>query len=148
MKLPAAANRPDLVEMCPNAAKRELCPSRSGRAPQLLDAGHECVLLAEGPQSWPAVLSELSRRRLGIVLVEGGAAVAASLLAAGGADRLHLFVAPAAVGGDGARLDALGRRLGELAAAAEGASVELYGAEWTLLANRSVGGDREIILRK
>jgi diaminohydroxyphosphoribosylaminopyrimidine deaminase/5-amino-6-(5-phosphoribosylamino)uracil reductase len=51
-----------------------------------------------GGLRWSAILAELAARELGVVLVEGGAAVATSLLAAGLADRLHLFRAPWSVG--------------------------------------------------
>jgi diaminohydroxyphosphoribosylaminopyrimidine deaminase/5-amino-6-(5-phosphoribosylamino)uracil reductase len=54
-----------------------------------------CVVPRDvGGLRWSAILAELAARNLGVVLVEGGAAVAASLLAAGLADRLHLFRAP------------------------------------------------------
>jgi len=48
-----------------------------------------------------AVLRALGRRGIVSVLVEGGASVAAALLAAGAVDRFLCFLAPTLIGGDG-----------------------------------------------
>ena len=46
-------------------------------------------------------LAELGRREINSVLLEGGATLAASFLAAGEIDELRLFVAPVLLGGSG-----------------------------------------------
>ncbi len=59
---------------------------------------------ATGRLAWPAVLEALADRGLGRVMVEGGAQVATSLLAAGHVHRFHVFLAPRLLGGDGPSL--------------------------------------------
>ena len=57
---------------------------------------------------WPAVLRELAGRGITRLLVEGGAQVASSLVAAGLVDEVWLLRGPDAIGADGvAALDAL-----------------------------------------
>jgi diaminohydroxyphosphoribosylaminopyrimidine deaminase/5-amino-6-(5-phosphoribosylamino)uracil reductase len=48
-------------------------------------------------------LSELGRREITSLLVEGGAGLAGSFVDAGEVDELRLFVAPILLGGEGAR---------------------------------------------
>ncbi|MBX9623942.1 MAG: bifunctional diaminohydroxyphosphoribosylaminopyrimidine deaminase/5-amino-6-(5-phosphoribosylamino)uracil reductase RibD [Gemmataceae bacterium] len=67
------------------------------------DDGCEVVPLppGEGELSVDAVLSDLGRRRMTNILVEGGAGVHGAFLDARAADELHVFVAPKLVGGSG-----------------------------------------------
>jgi diaminohydroxyphosphoribosylaminopyrimidine deaminase/5-amino-6-(5-phosphoribosylamino)uracil reductase len=70
----------------------------------LREAGHEpqvCPRSAAGELAWSSVLEALTRRGLGVVLVEGGEAVARTALASGVVHRLHLMVAPRIFGGEG-----------------------------------------------
>lgn len=110
---------------------------------RLSAAGHECCELGAGPGDWPAVLAELDRRNLGIVLVEGGAEVAQSLLRSGLVDRLHLLWADRELGGDGPRLQGLAAWF----AAPTPDSPELAGQSWRMLRRRRVGPDWEWVLR-
>src|SRR5262249_52795236 len=65
------------------------------------ERGEEFLALtaANGRPSVAALLQELGRRRMTNVLVEGGAAVFGSFLAAGLVDEFHVFVAPKMFGG-------------------------------------------------
>ncbi|MGH6860655.1 MAG: bifunctional diaminohydroxyphosphoribosylaminopyrimidine deaminase/5-amino-6-(5-phosphoribosylamino)uracil reductase RibD [Phyllobacterium sp.] len=69
----------------------------------LIDAG--CRMLATetdcGATALPELLDDLAAQGIATVMVEGGAAVAASLLQEGLVDRLALFEGPAAIGGKG-----------------------------------------------
>lgn len=70
----------------------------------LIRAGVGIVRVASDAQGRPdfgAVLSELSARNVTRLLVEGGATVHAAFLAAGLADRLEIFTAPAILGAAG-----------------------------------------------
>jgi len=82
--------------------------------------------------SWTEILRELQKRDLGSLLVEGGAAVAKSLLAEVPPQRIHLYLAPKLVGGDGPRFDG------------HTALEERY----TTYRTRRVGDDIEWILRR
>lgn len=77
------------------------------RVRTLEQRGHEVWSgpLREGRVAWGALLDHLHGRGLGGVLVEGGATVAASLLAEDRVHRLHLLLAPVLLGGDGPRFD-------------------------------------------
>ena len=58
--------------------------------------------------AWRPLLKRLAKQGIVSVLIEGGAAVAASALKAGVVDKLEFFYAPKIVGGDGrAMIDAL-----------------------------------------
>jgi len=54
-----------------------------------------------GELDWEDVLTDLGRRQVGGVLVEGGGRTLGSALAAGIADRVALFIAPSILGGKG-----------------------------------------------
>jgi diaminohydroxyphosphoribosylaminopyrimidine deaminase/5-amino-6-(5-phosphoribosylamino)uracil reductase len=56
---------------------------------------------AGGGLDLPAVLAELHRRQIVSVLLEGGARLAGSFLAAALVDRVIGYVAPVLIGGDG-----------------------------------------------
>lgn len=73
------------------------------RAIEATGAAVIVVPLEDGRVSMPAVMRELHRRDVHRVLVEGGAEVHGSLLRAGLADRLALFIAPKILGDAGAR---------------------------------------------
>ena len=86
--------------------------------------------------SLDAVLTELGRRRMTHVLVEGGAGVLGAFLDAGHGDEFHVFVAPKLVGGDralspvggcGVELMSDAQRLCGFTAAPSGADVYLHG---------------------
>jgi diaminohydroxyphosphoribosylaminopyrimidine deaminase/5-amino-6-(5-phosphoribosylamino)uracil reductase len=83
---------------------------------QLEDAG--CELLRCREQTPKArldeVLSELGRRRMTNVLVEGGGQVLGSLFDAGEIDEVHVFVAPRLIGGDDAPTPIAGDGLGRM----------------------------------
>lgn len=99
--------------------------------------GADVVALPGGDNglSIDAVLTELGRRRMTHVLVEGGAGVHGAFLDAGAADELHVFVAPTLVGGAGAPSPVGGNgvarlaealRLAEFTAEPSGADVYLH----------------------
>lgn len=99
--------------------------------------GAEVVALPAGDSglSIDDVLTELGRRRMTHVLVEGGAGVHGAFLDAGAADELHVFVAPlliggatapGATGGSGAEKLKQALRLGEVTAEACGEDVYLH----------------------
>ena len=70
--------------------------------------GVSAAVLPQPGLDWPAVLRELAGRGVTRLLVEGGARVASSLVAAGLVDEVWLLRAPDAIGADGvAALDAL-----------------------------------------
>lgn len=73
------------------------------RALRLIDAGAEILEVPRTPVGLDidVVLRELGARDVMHVLVEGGARVATSLLRALSVDKMHLFIAPKLIGGDG-----------------------------------------------
>ncbi|NLF29397.1 MAG: RibD family protein, partial [Planctomycetes bacterium] len=75
--------------------------ARPDRADALAAAGAEVLPLPAGPGGVDvdALLAELGRRRWTRLLVEGGPAVAGSLLRAGAVDELWVFLAPRLLGG-------------------------------------------------
>ena len=86
----------------------------------------------DGRLEWEAVLAELVARGRGIVLVEGGAAVAADLLAECPPHRIHLYLAARSFGPDAVRLPG-GVRLDD---------------RYETLRMRRVGPDVEWVLRR
>ena len=86
----------------------------------------------DGRLEWDAILAELVRRGRGIVLVEGGAAVAADLLAESPPHRIHLYLAARSFGPDAVRLPG-GVRIDE---------------RYETLRMRRVGADVEWVLRR
>jgi diaminohydroxyphosphoribosylaminopyrimidine deaminase/5-amino-6-(5-phosphoribosylamino)uracil reductase len=70
--------------------------------------GVPAAVLPQPGLDWPAVLRELAGRGITRLLVEGGARVASSVVAAGLVDEVWLLRGPDAIGGDGvAALDAV-----------------------------------------
>jgi diaminohydroxyphosphoribosylaminopyrimidine deaminase/5-amino-6-(5-phosphoribosylamino)uracil reductase len=82
----------------------------SERTRGLKEAGAE-VLVCDGdpPARVTAALTELGRREMSSVLLEGGPGLVGSFLDAGELDELRLFIAPLVLGGTGARPLAEGR---------------------------------------
>lgn len=102
---------------------------------ELERAGHEPAAVqpaGPGRLGWEGIVERLAERQLGVLLVEGGAAVAADLLAARRAHRLRLFLAPRLLGGDGPGL-----------ALPSGAT----GQGWSTHRLRPCGGDVDWTLR-
>jgi diaminohydroxyphosphoribosylaminopyrimidine deaminase/5-amino-6-(5-phosphoribosylamino)uracil reductase len=91
----------------------------SRRAParraQALEApGARVLRVAErnGKLRWRAILKKLASLGIQSILIEGGAAIAASALKEKGVDKILFFYAPKLIGGDGrAMIDGLGIRL-------------------------------------
>ena len=78
-------------------------------------------------------LSELGRREITSLLLEGGATLAGSFLDAGEVDELRLFIAPIVVGGGGSSPLAGGRGAAEIAEAQRALSMEWEGSGEDLL---------------
>jgi diaminohydroxyphosphoribosylaminopyrimidine deaminase / 5-amino-6-(5-phosphoribosylamino)uracil reductase len=93
------------------------------------------VTAADGDTSLPAVLTRLAEQGITRLLVEGGARLATSFLAAGLVDLLYHFSAPCLIGGDGE-------------AGIQGLGVEhLAGAvRWRLVGSHALGPDRLSVL--
>ncbi len=89
------------------------------QAAVLAELGCEGLALpAEGGRpSLTVLLSELGRRRMTNVLVEGGAEVLGSCLDAGAIDEVHIFLAPILVGGGAAKGPVAGKGVARLAEA-------------------------------
>jgi diaminohydroxyphosphoribosylaminopyrimidine deaminase / 5-amino-6-(5-phosphoribosylamino)uracil reductase len=70
----------------------------------LEDSGAEVLVLTDnrGRFPWKTILSELGRRGVNALLIEGGAEVSASVLRSGAVDRLMYFIAPKLLGGNDA----------------------------------------------
>ena len=68
------------------------------------DLPESALVLGNGHADWDSVLAELVRRGRGIVMVEGGARIAADLLAACPPHRIHLYLAGRGFGPEGVRL--------------------------------------------
>ena len=67
-------------------------------------AGAEVVVAnGEGPDRVAAALTELGRRQITSLLLEGGPTLAGAFLDAGEVDELRLFIAPLVLGGRGSR---------------------------------------------
>jgi diaminohydroxyphosphoribosylaminopyrimidine deaminase / 5-amino-6-(5-phosphoribosylamino)uracil reductase len=76
----------------------------AGAVGALRETGVEVLTPAgDGPTRIAAALSELGRRGVSSLILEGGAALAGAFLDAGEFDELWLFLAPIVLGGDGAR---------------------------------------------
>jgi len=74
------------------------------RTSALERGGAELIVAGgEGPTQVATALSELGRREIASVLLEGGPTLAGSFLDAGEVDQLRLFIAPLVIGGAGAR---------------------------------------------
>ncbi|MGH2980601.1 MAG: bifunctional diaminohydroxyphosphoribosylaminopyrimidine deaminase/5-amino-6-(5-phosphoribosylamino)uracil reductase RibD, partial [Solirubrobacterales bacterium] len=96
----------------------------SGRAGELERAGGELVVVAGRDRSdrIAAALSELGRREVTSLLLEGGPVLAGSFAAAGAVDELRMFVAPLLLGGGRAPLEGPGA--GAIAEAPRALSLE------------------------
>jgi diaminohydroxyphosphoribosylaminopyrimidine deaminase/5-amino-6-(5-phosphoribosylamino)uracil reductase len=91
-------------------------PTTKVRAIEALGAQVWRLPAARKQVAWLPLLKRLAKQGIASVLIEGGAAVAASALRAGVVDKLELFYAPKLIGGDGrAMIGALG--LGKMAQA-------------------------------
>lgn len=92
------AGQPVLIATC-----QATLQAHADRAAALTAAGAEVLSLPGEPGgvSIPALLDELGRRNWTRLLVEGGPTVMGSLLSAGLADELWVFVAPKLLGHDG-----------------------------------------------
>jgi diaminohydroxyphosphoribosylaminopyrimidine deaminase / 5-amino-6-(5-phosphoribosylamino)uracil reductase len=75
------------------------------------------TLAGDAPARIAAGLRTLGGRGIQSVLVEGGAALAGALIAAGAVDRVAWFLAPLLIGGDGAPAALAGEGVHELARA-------------------------------
>jgi len=76
----------------------------AGAVGALRETGVEVLTPAgDRPTRIAAALSELGRRGVSSLILEGGAALAGAFLDAGEVDELRLFLAPIVLGGDGAR---------------------------------------------
>lgn len=71
------------------------------KARQLRAEGVEIIRTQGGQVDLTELMSELGRRGIDSVLLEGGASMHASMLKAGLVDKLQLYVAPKIIGGDG-----------------------------------------------
>lgn len=92
-------------------------PDRVSRATLLRERGLELLPLPADPAGrvdLPALLSELGRRGMNEVLVEGGGELLAGLLEAGLVDEVEACVAPVLIGGAGAPTPIGGRGAGRL----------------------------------
>jgi diaminohydroxyphosphoribosylaminopyrimidine deaminase/5-amino-6-(5-phosphoribosylamino)uracil reductase len=80
------------------------------------------------------VLAELGRRGVVSLLVEGGGMVLGSLFDAGLVDKLHAFIAPVIIGGEGAASPVEGRGVLRLADAwrLDSARLEAVGLDWLI----------------
>jgi len=86
-------------------------PATKVRALKLQRAQVWKIALRDGMIPWWTVLRRLARMGIVSVLIEGGAAVAASALRAKAVDKILLFYAPKVLGGDGrVMIDGLGIR--------------------------------------
>ena len=90
------ADAPVLLISSPDAPAERVEPLR--------DAGVDVLVVDGDPVARvTAALSELGRREITSLLVEGGAGLAGSFVDAGEVDELRLFIAPILIGGAGAR---------------------------------------------
>lgn len=101
------ATKPELPPDCrllKHVADAPILLAAAEATSHLQDAGLEILQLptAQGRPSIAALLSELSRRRMTNVLVEGGSAVLGSFLDGGFVDEVHAFIAPMLAGGSAA----------------------------------------------
>jgi len=92
-----------------------------------------CQIEIDGEHlSWASIFGALETRSLGALLVEGGAVVAETLLEQAPPHRIHLFLAPEILGGDGPRFEPR----------------EALEGRYTTYRTRRVGRDVEWILRR
>jgi diaminohydroxyphosphoribosylaminopyrimidine deaminase / 5-amino-6-(5-phosphoribosylamino)uracil reductase len=123
----SARTSPVLVFACAEAD--------AARAAALSERGVEVISAADGGREMTAVLTELHRRAVQGLLVEGGANVAGRLLRADLVNKATFFVAPLIIGGDaigavggtGALTVAEAIRLRDIAVTRHGTDVEITG---------------------
>ncbi|HXG52865.1 MAG TPA: bifunctional diaminohydroxyphosphoribosylaminopyrimidine deaminase/5-amino-6-(5-phosphoribosylamino)uracil reductase RibD [candidate division Zixibacteria bacterium] len=90
-----------------------------------------CCPLSGGRIRWSAALRRLADRGIVSLLIEGGAATAASALAAGVVDKVLFFYAPKLFGGDGRpMLESLGVRRVAQAVALERLAIRRFGPDF------------------
>ena len=80
------------------AASEQAPPEKAER---IKAAGAEIIFTDGERVDMRALMAELGRRGIDSVLAEGGASLHASLLKAGLVNKLHLYIAPKIIGGDG-----------------------------------------------
>jgi diaminohydroxyphosphoribosylaminopyrimidine deaminase / 5-amino-6-(5-phosphoribosylamino)uracil reductase len=111
----SAARLPTDSALAQSATKSPVLAIASPDAPAerseaLRQAGVDVLIVDGDPVARvEATLSELGRREITSLLVEGGAGLAGSFVDAGEVDELRLFIAPVLLGGEGARPLAAGR---------------------------------------
>jgi diaminohydroxyphosphoribosylaminopyrimidine deaminase/5-amino-6-(5-phosphoribosylamino)uracil reductase len=97
--------------------------------------------LRAGEVSWRALLKRLARAGIVTVLIEGGAATAASALKAKAVDKVMFFYAPKVIGGDGKNmLESLGIRRINRSLGIERVTLEKSGED--VLLTGYIGSDR------
>lgn len=112
-----------------------LAEASTGKVNELERAGAVVIPTGAGPDGrvdLRAVLSELGRRDVVSLLVEGGGIVLGSLFDAGLVDKLQAFIAPVIIGGEGAASPVEGRGVLRLADAwrLERTRLEAIGTDW------------------
>ncbi|OIQ58407.1 riboflavin biosynthesis protein RibD [Moorella thermoacetica] len=118
LRLPLSARVVNLQSEAPTLVVTT--PSAPAAARKNLEArGVEVLILPEedGRVAWQPLLAELSRRQVTSILVEGGAEVNATALAAGVVDKVVAFIAPKIFGGREAPAPVGGRGVADPATA-------------------------------
>jgi diaminohydroxyphosphoribosylaminopyrimidine deaminase/5-amino-6-(5-phosphoribosylamino)uracil reductase len=114
-----------------------LAGASPAKVQELERAGTVVVPTSAGPDGrvdLQEVLSELGRRDVVSLLVEGGGIVLGSLFDNGLVDKLHAFIAPVIIGGEGAASPVAGRGILRLADAwrLERTRLEAVGSDWLI----------------
>lgn len=73
------------------------------RKAELEAAGAEVIVTSGSKVNLPELMTELGRRKIDSVLVEGGSELHASMLSAGLVNELHVYIAPKIIGGVNAK---------------------------------------------
>ncbi|MDN5344971.1 MAG: diaminohydroxyphosphoribosylaminopyrimidine deaminase [Clostridia bacterium] len=104
LRLPPVARAVNLASPAPTIVATTAAAPAAARQ-QLTERGVEVLELpaaADGRVAWLPLLDELARRQITSILVEGGAGVNATALAAGVVDKVVAFLAPRIFGGTAA----------------------------------------------